>query len=300
MAQKRKLEEVDDLDCLDKPVPSAILHGKLTSLSPIKKGRKSDYFDGRICDGRRKLRFVGFSEQQQKKMNDFFDNKDSIVLSDCEVKPSRQGVDMEVLLKRGTLIQKSPKKFDVTQESDAVVPLSNMDTAKMYEPMTVEVKVAKVLSPFAISPDLTKQDVIVADKSTTGKVTLWASDIGTLEIRKSYRLKHFTVREYNCQKYLSMPKDGGTIIPILDISEVNVQEVNVEVADIELNNGTIVGVQQLDSYKLCMKCKARVEPQTLPLGRCSRRGVKCSREWICVHSRNRQNFFSILLLASCL
>lgn len=130
-------------------------------------------------------------------------------------------------------------KFNVTQETDAVVPLSNVDTAKMYEAMTDEDKVANVLSPFAISPDLTKQDVIVADKSTTGKVTLWASDIGTLEMGKSYQLKHFTVPEYNCQKYRSMPKYGGTIIPILDIGEVNVQEVNVEVADIELKNGTI-------------------------------------------------------------
>ena len=51
MGQKRKLEEVDDLDCLDKPVPSAIVHGKLTSLLLIKKRRKSDFIDGRICYG---------------------------------------------------------------------------------------------------------------------------------------------------------------------------------------------------------------------------------------------------------
>lgn len=64
------------------------------------------------------------------------------------------------------------KNFNVTQETDAVVPLSNVDTAKLYEAMTDEDKVANVLSPFAISHDLTKQDVIVADKSTTGKVAV--------------------------------------------------------------------------------------------------------------------------------
>ena len=40
---------------------NASVHGLLVSVSRIKKGRNSEYFDGSITDGDCKLRFVGFS-----------------------------------------------------------------------------------------------------------------------------------------------------------------------------------------------------------------------------------------------
>ncbi len=36
-----------------------------------------------------------------------------------------------------------------------------------------------------------------------------------------------------------------------------------------ISNVQIVGVLLLDSYKACLQCKARVEPMTPPLGKCS-------------------------------
>ena len=40
-----------------------------------------------------------------------------------------------------------------------------------------------------------------------------------------------------------------------------------EIFDVE-----IIGVPQLDCYKACLKCKARVEPLTTHLGKCSKLG----------------------------
>ena len=37
-----------------------------------------------------------------------------------------------------------------------------------------------------------------------------------------------------------------------------------------INNVAIVGVPFLDSYKSCLQCNARVEPETPPLGKCSK------------------------------
>ena len=41
----------------------AVSHGVITSLSTLKKARSAggQYFDGELCDGTQKLRFVGFS-----------------------------------------------------------------------------------------------------------------------------------------------------------------------------------------------------------------------------------------------
>ena len=124
MASKRKRAELKDLDSLEEPVSNASVHGVLCSLSPVKKGRKSSYFEGVVSDGKSKVRLVGFSNTQQLKMREFMDNKKAIHLNDCEVKQARRGPKMEIMLKGSTTIISSPKKFhleniDFQEESAA-------------------------------------------------------------------------------------------------------------------------------------------------------------------------------------
>ena len=112
MARKRQFHEIEDFDSVEQPIPSASLHGVVTSLSPL-KGAKSAYFDGTVSDGTSKLRLVGFSTKQQKLMEDFMAKKQPIELTDCEVKRARRGDQMELLLKTTTAIHGSPKKIEV-------------------------------------------------------------------------------------------------------------------------------------------------------------------------------------------
>ena len=82
-------------------------------------------------------------------------------------------------------------------------------------------------------------------------------------------LKNFMVREYQSTKYLLMAKEGSEIIPIEDIGAVAEQrERNDELWVI--NNVTVAGVPYFDTYKSCLQCKARVEPHTDYLGKCSK------------------------------
>ena len=71
MASKRQVEEAENFEVMDRPISKANVHGVLTSLSPVKKGRSTNYFDGTVSDGNSKLHVVGFSVGQQKVMNDF-------------------------------------------------------------------------------------------------------------------------------------------------------------------------------------------------------------------------------------
>ena len=72
---KRTFEEVDNFDKVDKGIASASVHGVLTSISPVKKGRKQNYFERKLSDGNSKLRFVGFDTKQQRKMSDMLTKK---------------------------------------------------------------------------------------------------------------------------------------------------------------------------------------------------------------------------------
>ena len=67
-----------------------------------------------------------------------------------------------------------------------------------------------------------------------------------------------------------MGKEGSQIIGIEDIGDVVEDSELLDEPDEEIRNAQIVGVAQLDKYKACLRCKARVEPLSLPLGRCSK------------------------------
>ena len=88
--------------------------------------------------------------------------------------------------------------------------------------------------------------------------------------QSSYSLKNLIVHEFVSKKFLSMGKEGSQIIGIEDIGDVVEDSELLDEPDEEIRNAQIVGVAQLDKYKACLRCKARVEPLSLPLGRCSK------------------------------
>ena len=68
MACKRKLEfEVDDFESVTEPIDSASIHGMVSDISRVKKGRYSEFFEGSVYDGQSSIRLVGFKKTQQKK-----------------------------------------------------------------------------------------------------------------------------------------------------------------------------------------------------------------------------------------
>jgi len=66
MASKHK-REVEDFEGVAKPLGSANVHGVISLLSPIKKGRKSNYFEGTVSDGKSKLRLVGLAKPNRSR-----------------------------------------------------------------------------------------------------------------------------------------------------------------------------------------------------------------------------------------
>ena len=65
-----------------------------------------------------------------------------------------------------------------------------------------------------------------------------------------------------------MPRADAVIIPTDDVAEL----VMADITSTKTFNVEIIGVPQLDSYKVCLKYKAQVELLTPPLGKCSNLG----------------------------
>ena len=115
MAAKRKLQ-FSDYSEVNSEASNVDIHGVVTSLSPVKKSRAgSNYYISQVCDGKQKLRFVGFSTTQQKQLTEMKEKKQSIELQNCQIKKSIRDSDkLEILLKGATKILPSTKQFDVT------------------------------------------------------------------------------------------------------------------------------------------------------------------------------------------
>ena len=280
MARKRNLEhEFDSIDEV-KAAGSSTIHGAVASVSPIKKGRNSIFFDGFIADQTSKIRMVGFDCQQQKKISHFHSKNTPVTIVNCEVKPSRQGHGFEIMLKNGTEIRESSKKLDVPAIIQECMPkpksihLNSLPDIEQFEKVIVHAKAIAVSGANQVS-DKIKQDVIIADSTGSAKVTFWEDNVDTLTEGVSYRLENFVVREYQTMKYLAMSKAQGS--KATTIPDLNVIGADDPVAEMD-NSSTIQGVQVigvsiLDRYKACMQCKARVEPSTPPFGKCTK--VEC-------------------------
>ena len=267
---KRKLAIIDDFEEIE-ATGSASIHGVCTAVSPVKKGRKCDYFDAQMSDSAgRNIRLVGFKKAQQMKLKEIADKKKPVHLENCEVKPGRRGGRMELLLKGSTAINVSPRKIVFPSSSvEKVMMLEEIQQSTEYDKVTLEAKVVEVSEAVTVATGKRMQEILIADANASMKCTLWEEDVGTMQEGISYRLCNFMVREYASKKFISKPKDGASVAQVQDIGVVTLND-NSEDDETVIYKAQIVAVPQLNKYHACLRCKARVEPCDVPFGRCSR------------------------------
>ena len=143
---------------------------------PSEEGENAVYFDGKLTDGVKQVRLVGFSPDQQRTLSNYKQLKRSIQLDDCEIKQSRQGHSMEVILKKVTKITEFSKEIDAPEvdiaEETMSTNLINLTNLQNFQKVVVRIKVLDVSDVVMVTEGKRKQDVVVADHSATSKVTL--------------------------------------------------------------------------------------------------------------------------------
>ena len=255
-------------------VTSAIVHGLLASVSRVKKGRNSEYFEGILSDGECKLRFVGFHRLQHKKLSSFWKERKPVFLRNCKIKKSRNSERMDVVLKSTTEIGESSRTYDdsaidVDDDGDSFI-LSQIEEWDNFDKVDIRCKVVKVRDAVKVNGGKFKQNISVGDRTGVGHVILWEEHIGSLQAGGSYQLAGFLVREFAGKKHLSMARDGSSMTSIEDLGDMKMPDEDDDDDDCTMTDVRIVAVPQLDRYKSCMICKARVEPSVASLGECTK------------------------------
>ena len=192
---KRKLEvtEFDDVSSVDAPSRNAKIHGILTALSPMKKSRTCQYFDGELSDGKKNMRLFGFDSARgvRRKLEELQGKDATITLSNCEVKHSRQGETLEILIGKDSRVDVSDRDFDISDIPNAkygkTISLDQLPDLDQFQRVSVTVKALRVDDPQQIPSGKMKQDVLVGDSTGTTRLTLWEEEIGSMDEDSSYQ-----------------------------------------------------------------------------------------------------------------
>lgn len=171
-------------------------HDRFSLAKIMEKGRrKTNYFDGCVCNRKGKVCLLGFSPSQQARIKTLMDSKQPVKIEDREMCQRRRGQKMEIVLKSTTKIGASPRNFDFSTIviDDAITTLSDIDSKGVYDRVSVNIKVNKVHAPSEIATGKKKQDIMLVDRSGSVRCVLWEEKIGSLKERKCYFLKNFVV-----------------------------------------------------------------------------------------------------------
>ena len=182
--------------------------------------------------------------------------------------------DLEIILKNSSKIQRSPHNFDAQQCHPAKREHTNLEDIKdlpNFVEITTTAKAISVHKPIMVAGGKTKQDIIIADATSTAPLTLWETDVDCLIEGNTYSFTNLLVRTFQGKKQLSAPKHAA-IVSDDDITDVASAESSDSDSDssMTLKNAEIIAVPVFSSYTACLTCKAKVEPKSAKVGNCTK------------------------------
>ena len=168
------------------------------------------------------MRLFGFDTSIKRKLDEV---NGPVTISHCEIKRSRMGQTMELLLNSSTKIQQADKEVTVpstysTQDTN----IANIHEIVDFQKVSCIAKILNVNEPMEVSGGKKKQDMTISDSTGNIRLTVWEEHINKLEEDTSYRLSGLTVRTFKGQKFLSSSKDLFKFQKTDDIGDVEYPE----------------------------------------------------------------------------
>ena len=205
------------------------------------------------------------------KLQQFWQTKTSIVLKNCQIKPSKLTTNLEIVFRNYTALEVSDIAFDLSNVEmlgSRLLDIADLPTLKEYDRVTIRAQVIKIMDPEKVGKGLVKREVTLADRTEATVLTLWGNDVEKVSLTNSYEFHRVVVRTYRGKHQLSFPKCGATITPIQDLDDVVDDSFDLD-TDIQLDGAQIIGVHQLESLFTCVSCKkGTVKKNSATTGTC--------------------------------
>lgn len=287
---------------IDEECESAIVHGVMTELSPVKSSSgnpKVKYFTGKMSDGNKTVRVVSFDPALRPRFAESLENSKAIALSNCKVQGTQSKAtnctyELVASTKRSTVV-KYDKEFNIPEDMTEVDPdvaknitLSGLPNCIVNQYVNVQVKMLETSPPVIVESkkqtwmELRKQDTIVADATGTTRLVLWQADIGMLQENHSYKVPDAHVRMYDEVYYLSV-SEKWEICEIPDIGDVQVidesQKSSLCVGGVGIVIiGKVLSVASSEEYTSCVMCFCKLLDSSTNVVQCDKCGAKMRKE----------------------
>ena len=93
-----------------------------------------------MSDGAKKIKLVGFEEEQQKQLSTYKNSKSPVKITPCEIQHGLTSGKLEIKLGHQSKIVHFPKKFQL-QDSPTFVSVAEITKLSNYERANVKVKI---------------------------------------------------------------------------------------------------------------------------------------------------------------
>ena len=179
------------------------------------------------------------------------------------VSESKNG-KLQIVIKSYTVIERSSTVFqisDSTSDGSTTTTLDNLHIFDNYDRVNVSVAVLQVKDSEVVGESqLSKQEITVADETTTTTLVLWGNRIGSLEEHKSYLLKRVQVSCFAGKYQLQYPRSGASVEEIDPLDTEGVEDsLPSPIPQQTLIAAKVIGVQNFEVQYTCISCKATME-----------------------------------------
>ena len=272
IAKKKRIEELT-VSNLSSPSRNTTVHGVMTCVSPVRKGRKNSavkYFDGKVADGTGAMRVICFNAKLRAALLKSVEEKTAIAIKNCHVQKSRTGGDdLEIVIDSSSKIDESPVTIDITTLPPT--RFSTLDAVLLTTPnqeLNFHAKVTAVDDAVQVK-EWKKQDITIADSSGSLKLVAWEDAVGKLDEGKSYSFTSATVKLYADETFVSLgPR--SQFVEIDDIGDIDETPLSSSGQDSRVMIISVVGVKNILRYPCCPSCKGRVEVEVNGIATCGK------------------------------
>ncbi len=291
MMAKRKLD-LPELNVSDicGEAKSAVDHGRIIGLSPIKTSRKDvKYIEAKITDGKQVCRMISFEPKMQKELADMEEKGVSVGIVDCEIKRSRDNQEFELVASKKSTLISYPKKFKITEEfvlesisekPNKIVQVSAIKEISAFvgNKVTIQGTVVVIEEVKEIKCQggrcLKKQECELADPSGVCRVVIWEDLVNTMECDESYNISNVSVKEFAGKKYFSTTSCSK----VIQVEKGTIGEISTEKvinSGRECFVGDIIGVVSCSLFLSCISCNGKVSQiGSSSLGSCEKCATK--------------------------
>ncbi|XP_028404097.1 uncharacterized protein LOC114526773 [Dendronephthya gigantea] len=245
--------------CVIEPMTfSCYLH----AVSPVKVSASGTckYFNMTLQTSDGSMNAVCFSPEKRSVLQKFQTEKSPVKITTFRTS-SKYGKE-DVVIDKATKITPVEKNIGFEHRDLApsfVTSLASLNQVSAEQLVTVKAKVAKVSGSKKISSQrissghLKKQEIVIADPTTSMKLILWEQFIDCLEADQTYMLKNLRLKQNGTTKYLNTPKsDTFSFEKVEEFTEPVIEDVQtLSTIDVCVS---LLGVESISAYHACRKC----------------------------------------------